>query len=220
MRYKKLPKHKGIYQDIKSGKLYCQKRINKKLYSESFDSIREAKHWVENFRPDSPVFSKMKIDDLDEVNGRKSAKISEVWELYKDKHIKHQELTTQGNSLKLEKFILPIMENDIRYSTTSMISNLILKQKQDALKNPKSKRYNFDNELKLLRAMFNWWHDHYDIKFSCPVIKKIHNPLGVVRKKSKVKKERMDINLVRGFLNTLYEDECDLLINTNTGGKK
>lgn len=203
MRYKKLPKQKGIYEDTNNGRLFCQKRIDGKLYSQSFDSLKEAQHWVKNFTPDNPIFTKMSIDDLSNVNGRKSATIREVWDRYKKEHIATLEVTSQEVRMLLERFISPIMENDVRHSTPQLISQLISRSKRDYIESKQKKRSRFDNELKTLKAMFRWWERKYDPQFRNPVLRE-HFEEGIIRKTVKRNSEKMSEEDLVNFLKEMY----------------
>lgn len=203
MRYKKLPKHKGIYEDVNNGRLFCQKRIKGKLYTQQCDSLKEAQHWVKNFTPDNPVFTKMSIDDLSNINGKKSATIEEVWNRYKIEHVSTLEVTSQEVRMSLEGFIAPIIKNDVRHSTPQLISQLISKSKRDYLESKQKKRTRFDNELKTLKAMFRWWERKYDPSFRNPVLRE-HFDEGVIRKTIKRNTDKMTEDDLVNFLKEMY----------------
>lgn len=207
MRRKKLPNAKGIYEDIKSGRLQCQKRIKGKLYTETFDNVKQAKHWIKFFSPDSPVFEKITVDNYSDVNGRINASIEEVWSIYVIKHVNFIEKTSQEVSHNAGKFLKPIYHLNIRNITPHVISKLISSQKEVAMKCDKSKRCNFNSELRVAAAMFNWWRKHEDFTFSNPVIRTIHWPLGVIKKSGRNKSVKMELNIVRKFIQKMYEIE-------------
>ena len=206
MRYKKLPKHKGIYEDTTNGKLWCQKRIKGKLHSQTCDNLKEAQHWIKNFHPDSPMFSKIEITDFSDMNGRKSATFSDVWNLYKEEHLATLQKTSQEARLTTEGFLLPVMKNDIRFATSQFIGQLIIKNKKlhsEKDETKRRKRTCFDNELTTLKAMLEWWRANFDGTFYNPVLKS-HFEQGVIRKTVKRNTVKMTEEIVSAFLKEMY----------------
>lgn len=198
MRYKKLPKHKGIYQDSKSAKFYCQKRINKKLHSETFTSLKEALWWMKEFDPTKEIF-KVRSKNFNECNGRHSVPFLEVVEQYKE-----EVYPTLLNSSREERdrkieYLEPIFGENMLRMNPQVVTDLLLELRKKAT----SRRCNFNHELKTLNIIFNWYKDNRDFTFT--------NPINTGhRKLSKVKdvperKRKMEIEELVLFFNSMRE---------------
>jgi site-specific recombinase XerD len=206
MRYKKIPGEKGIYEDVKSKKLYCQKRINKKLYSETFQTIKEARNWVKYFNPNKTSVDYIRPDYNEDLNGLKSISFKDVFDLYRKERMPLLEVTTFDEIIKLSSFFEPLNELDVRQITPQVITRLILNAKELYINTGKKKRFNYNHDLSALKAVFNWWKDYYDFKYTNPVIKKIHWPIGVIKVKPKKNLDKMLPSEVMKFINALRDE--------------
>ena len=82
--------------------------------------------------------------------------------------------------------------------TPSLLDEYIKQKKKFAIKNGDGRRYNFDNELDELRAVFNWVNDNYDDCTSNP-LKRRHWALGKIKtlpeRNKKLKQEEVKLFL-------------------------
>jgi integrase len=80
---------------------------------------------------------------------------------------------------RMEKFLTPHLGEPMAYMTPEKIANIINYAKSNYIQGPCSKRYNFHKELKDLNAVFRFWMDHYDFKFTNPV-RSFHAQIAVM----------------------------------------
>ncbi len=77
-------------------------------------------------------------------------------------------------------------------------------KKAFAFENPKSRRFNFDNDLKNLKAILNWYRENYDEQFVNPILKR-HKSEGFINKISK-KKKKLKKHELLAFFEALESD--------------
>ncbi|MCT4642797.1 MAG: site-specific integrase [Bacteriovoracaceae bacterium] len=205
---------KGIRRDSSSGKFRVEKYIRGERFSATFSNVREAADWKKNFHPSLSLKridnskiknkAKEKLKEI-EVKKRNSIKVingndlgytfSDVWELYKIKHLSKIEKSSRDKRLAdASSFYKGLMDVKMIHFNADLISTHLELKKEIALLNPKSRRFNFDNDLKSLKALLNWYREKYDDQFSNPILKR-HREEGIIRKipnkKKKLKKHEL-----------------------------
>ena len=70
------------------------------------------------------------------------------------------------------------------------------------INNPR--RFNFNSDLKALKALFNWYRENYDGLFVNPVLKR-HFVMGQIKIKPKGQAKKMNLDQVRLFLDSFQE---------------
>jgi len=175
-RYRPLKKYKGIREDLKTGNFLVQKSLNKKRYSKTFSRLKEAIYWQKTFTPVKE--EQIKKNDFT---------FGELWTRYREQHLANLEKSTIVNRLEIAKFFVPMFSIPLESITPKVISELILTKKNEAIMIGNSRRRGFNQELKLLKAIFNWHHDLFDYKFCNPVTRqhKILGKIAGVKKKEK-----------------------------------
>lgn len=176
-RYKPVKNYKGIRQDLKSGKFVVQKSINGKRYSKTFKKKSEAINWSRTYCPVEEVESK-----------KQETTFGEVWEMYVDMHLSTQQNSTRENRIELAKSFVDLFQFEIGRIDPSIISALITSKKKEVLKSGNTRRKSFDQELKLLKAVFNWYRELYDHTFSNPITRQ-HKILGKISNTTKKEKK-------------------------------
>ena len=145
------------------------------------------------------------------VNGsNRLLTLGTVFEKYKDLHLPTvSEITRIKLIARVERYLAPLFDESMGNLTPDRIAEFIKSMKLSYVQGPYSKRYNFNKELRDLRALLQWWSDHYDYRFKNP-IKQFHFKLGVMEEvPEKDKKISMDetIDFFNAFpQKSLYHD--------------
>ncbi|MBT3585524.1 MAG: tyrosine-type recombinase/integrase [Halobacteriovoraceae bacterium] len=189
-RYKTLKSYKGIRQDLVSGKYVVQKGLNGKRFSKSFSKLREAIHWQKTYDP-----------GLIQTQNKNQLTFGALWEKYRDQYLSSQQGSTQENRIELAKLFEDLFCLKLHCFNPGVISEFILAKKSDALKINNSRRKSFDQELKLLKAIFNWHIELFDHTFSNPVTKQ-HKKLGTIANVEK-KEKKLDVEELKLFFTEL-----------------
>ncbi|MFT6631464.1 MAG: integrase [Bacteriovoracaceae bacterium] len=199
-KYKKLPNHVGIRKVISSAKYEALKSIKGKVFSKTFNTVKEAVLWRNTFNP---------FEQASEKSKHSSITFSELWEKYEEIHFATVEKSTQGiKRQKIAIFMTLMGKFKISEITPDYIDYIIRQRKKEAIANPKSKRFNFDKPLDELKAIFSWHRENYDYKFHNPVLKR-HYSLGIIKKtirKEKVLTQEQLVNFIRAIDSPLYQD--------------
>jgi len=210
------------FRRMANGKIECQKSINGKRYWSSFDKELDAYHWKKNFHPllnpnpeRNPVSHRTggalqlrgQHFGQEESNGRNyEVTFGEVWEFYLTSHLATKEIHTQYNNKRTAKnFYGPLMAMRMADINRFSISNLIAEKKAEVLRCPlkSSHRYNFNNELKKLSTLLNWYSKNFDEHFRNPICD-LHRNQGFIRAKKPVRKKMSSTELIR-FLEAIRE---------------
>ncbi len=208
-RYIALKSYKGIRKDTKTGKYQARKYIDGKEYSEAFEKVKDAIKWRNEFYPDLKteskeiVASKNKSKKLNGVEDEYS--FSEIWKRYQTQHL--TSLTPQSKYYIIKRFeiIRPYLDKYMMVEFTAGTLDEIIENLVEYFKSQRVlRRYNFDKELKALRAFFNWYRENYDPMFVMPILKR-HYILGTLRKKTQ-KKQKMTSEQVNLFFKFIEED--------------
>lgn len=210
---------KGIRKDVKNNSYLVQKYIRGKRYYASFQSLEEAADWKKNFHPSLNLtpLSKLKKEKLVKkvtelgINFKKQDtivlkngndfgyKFGDIWQLYVAKHLKNVEKSTFDRRIQNAKlFYNGLMDVPIIEFTANFISEYLAIKKEEALSNIKSRRSNFDDDLKSLKAVLNWYRENIDAQFVNPILKR-HKLEGQIKKVPKRKKKMRRHELLSFF---------------------
>jgi len=217
---------KGIRKDNISNSYYVQKYIRGERYFASFKSIEAAADWKKNFHPslnlkplaklkrDKQIqkISKLHLnverhDDIVLKNGNDFGyKFSDVWQLYLSKHLTQVEKSTFDRRVQCAAlFYNRLMDTAMVDITANYITDYLALKKEESIDNPNSKRYNFNDDLKSLKALLNWYRENVDAQFVNPILKR-HKVEGVISKVPK-RKKKMKRHELLSFFNALGKDE-------------
>ncbi len=141
-------------------------------------------------------------------NNRKIT-VTELWQLYQNDH-----LTTISEAARVltvfrcVRFLPPLFKLKLSDLNPQVISEFIRFSKEAAMKKEKSRRFNFDKEIRDLKAMLNWYRDSVDFQYANPV-KQNHFKLAIIREIPK-KNRQITIRQFQTFLSYLPEFFHDL----------
>lgn len=210
---------KGIREDLITKRFLVQKYIRGERYSASFDSINEAADWKKNFHPSlnlKPLTSLKRDKQLEKIsklhlginrpesivlkNGNDFGyKFNDIWELYISKHLSQVEKSTFDRKVQnASLFYKQLMDEPVVNLTASFISEYLAFKKEEAISNPRSLRYNFNDDLKSLKALLNWYRENIDAQFVNPILKR-HKVEGLIRKIPTRKKKMKRHELINFF---------------------
>ena len=217
---------KGIRKDIKSKTFLVQKYIRGRRYNASFNSLEAAADWKKNFHPSLNLkpLTKLKKEKLmkrlkdlgDNFKHQEGIIIkngndfgytfSDIWELYVSKHLSKVEKSTFDRKLQNARlFYDRLMDTPMVNITAGFISDYLAVKKEEAESNSKSGRYNFDDDLKSLKAVLNWYRENVDAQFVNPILKR-HKLEGLIKKTPKRKKKMKRHELI-AFFEELEKDD-------------
>ena len=176
-----------------NGRYYATKSIDGKRYYKEFKSQREALNWKEKFHPllspavNSPILNTPAITLIG--NGRdNSITFKEVFEKYKNGKMKNLSTTKQYKKEKrMDRFLPPLFAIPMYQMKPEIITSLLEDAKRRVIKT--YGRSNFDEELKDLKSIFNWYKEEQDFTFHSPVTK-YHSKIGTIKE---IEKSRMDM---------------------------
>jgi integrase len=211
-RFIPLKNYKGIRKDTITGKLVARKTIDKKQYSETFNKVSDAVKWRNCFHPllTNSEIKCTKIINSKRVQSKPNGAdrrytFSDVWLLYQKQHFPTLEPQTVKSRLKFAKYFFPdLMFFKMIEINPELIDAFLEKKVEEAKVMNHGKRQNFDNDLKCLKALLNWYKENYDGLFVVPILKR-HFASGIIKRVSKSNK-KMDINQVKNFLNSFISD--------------
>jgi len=187
-RYATLKADPGIKKDLFTSIFQVTKSIKGKRFYASFDSLREARHWKNTFVPEMKTTREaISPTPLALATAKASMTFREVWELYKKQMLSTLEISTQERRLEIAKFFNGIWDVSMSEMNPHLISKHITSKKEESIKNSDGRRFCFDDEIKALKAIFNWYREEIDHTFSSPILKR-HKVMG--RIKEKVYKEK------------------------------
>jgi hypothetical protein len=221
VKYKEI---KGIRKNLSTGRFHVEKYIRGERFHSSFSNIACAADWKKNFHPSISLSSldslkvknaaKSRLKQIEAIKPRQSIKkingndfgytLSDVWEFYKDQHLSRIEKSSRDRRLKDAIFYEGLMEVKMIDFNADLISTHIEIKKGIALSNQRSRRFNFDNDLKNLKALLNWYREKYDDQFSNSVLKR-HKVEGLIKKTPK-KKKKLKKHELLAFFEALESD--------------
>lgn len=194
-RYQKVSGQPGIRKDARSGRYEAYKTIKGTRYSQYFDRLIDAKEWRRTFAPFEIRSSSNKVT------------IAELLVEYKKRHLSLLASSTRAVKLDRLKIFDEIGLVLIEEIEPSYLHRFFRKKMEEAISDSNSKRMNFDQEIKDLKSMLNWYREFYNYKFSIPITKSLKS--SCVLKKKSTAKEKMTPHEFLNFLenlNPFYRD--------------
>ncbi len=217
---------KGIRKDTQTGKFVVEKCIRGERYSATLTTLAEAGDWKKNFHPGlnwQPLaslqqkkeglekrFSDLGLEIKRPIGVQKNGNdfgytFGDVWEMYVAKHLSKLEGSTfETCAQRAKSFYNRLMKIPMVEMTADEISTHLKIKKNAELKKKSSKRYNFNNDLKEFKALFNWYRERIDALFVNPVLKR-HKVEGEIRKIPK-RHKKMRRHELQVFFNALGGD--------------
>ena len=205
-RYEKVKGQAGIRRDTKTGKLLVCKKIKGTPFYATFDHLMDAKHWKNTFLPpeEKAISLKMTLGEL-KVN-------------YIRDHLANLASSTKGVRLDRLKIFDELHNHKVEELTPEIINRFFMKKTQEA-RDSKSRRKNFDGEIKDIRAMLNWYREVYNYKYAVPVITKRLKSICTISREKRVK-EKLSAEEFIQFWNQLSPDYQDIaLIQSRIAGR-
>jgi len=167
-----------------TGKFIATKSIDGKRYYAEFKSLREAEIWRNKFHPMADnKFNKnlFPSNEIQKKFGNGRDEIITFGEVYK-KYLEgpFQLLGTYSHfkfPQRMNRFLPPIFSVRMFDLNPEVITNL-LNQAKDQIKS--KRRCNFNEELKHLKTILNWYKSEKDFTFTMPVTK-YHKKIGEIK---------------------------------------
>lgn len=222
-KYISVSNHKGIRKNVESGTFLATKYINNQTFSKSFSSLKQAIDWRANYHPSNPVKNNRLSQHVDSTATAQNTRLKklngedlgytfeDLWKLYQKYNFSRLEKSTQEKYLSREAFIAPLFCFKMVDVNSSLIDWLIDKQKKGEIKN-NPKRFCFDNDLRFLKAMLNWYRENYDAFFITPILKR-HYVAGIIKpipfKNKKMSPEQL-VKLLSSFESEFWRDFAEL----------
>lgn len=197
------PIEKGIRFDNILKKYNVYKRI-KGVYCDTYlDNIRECRLWRQTYVP-----SELKNPITKDFDPDNNALITfdEAWDIYKKNYLASDvAVATYNYKMKRERIFKYLMLFRMRNITPKVITEFIRFEKEKWNEDtPKNRRCNFNHELKVLKAFFNWWKEESeDTHFQNPVLNK-HRKIGIICE-TPYREKKMDRTELLQFFNALGE---------------
>jgi site-specific recombinase XerD len=222
-KYQKLPNHKGIKKDLNNGRYLAVKYINGKEYSKKFDTLKKALTWRSNFHPSvaeevienkvnenfllRTAIQKTKVRLNGEDNGYY---FRNVWKLYQENYLPSLEKSSREHRLAKEPFLYPLMDIKMIEVTATLLDRFMKKHKAEAIR-LKSKRCSFNDDLKVLKSILNWYRNNYDSFFINPVLPR-HKHAGLIKKPKEKDKKMKPKELISFFseLDSFWRDFAEM----------
>lgn len=205
--------HRGIRKDTTTGQFQARKTIKGKEYTKTFDKILKAIEWRSSFHPDLESTQKESTNKVDEPKFTSRANgvddrftFKQIWDFYVSTYLPTIEKQSARDSIKRGSNLLPWFYKYKMVEINAEVIDSILKIRVEEEKvNPNLRRYSFDKELEILRAVLNWYRENYDAMFIVPVLKR-HFQAGTVRHKKTFKKKKMTPEQVFSFFEAIDDD--------------
>jgi len=198
-RYQKLANYKGIRKDLKSGKYLANKTIEGKQHSKLCKTVKDAVKWRNTFHPLLGGYSLPTQNISNQfllkkprnyvLNGNDFGyQFSDIWNLYQKQHLATLQKSSIETILTVAKFYDELMNIKMIDINSFLIDDYLEKKKNDFIATGSQKKYNFNRELKCLKALLNWYKENYDGQFVNPILKR-HQILGKIKDTPKKNKK-------------------------------
>ena len=210
--YKKLKGTTGVYKHLKSKNYLATKKVNGKLEQRTFRTLFEATQWREQV---GHVELPTEVSDF--------SSLKTVWEIMQRVHFPTLATSTKAiwhrRYEPLKKIENLPMDQITPSKITKWVTELVEFYRSDDYQNSgrgRASRCNLDNELNLLKTIFNWYKESEEfereaMKLTCPVKKK-HKKMGFIKPVPERKKQ-IDLEHFLSFLNylkPLYRDLAEM----------
>ncbi len=207
-RYEKLSKYKGIKKDLKNGNFIAIKYLNTKQYSKTFENLRDAINWRANFHPSNSVVAPVeKVEEeivklIRPVNFKPNGedlgyRFKDLWDLYTSVYLPSLEGSSIEHRLSKKNFVNALMPYKMIEINANLIDTFMSEHKKFAIAT-NSKRHNFNDDLKVLKSILNWYRENYDGLYSNPILPR-HKQAGIIKKTEKKNKKLKPEELILFF---------------------
>lgn len=188
-------KFPGIRFKANTKKYLATKSIKGKREYKEFNTLKDAAHWKNTFIPLVPTtHQKPKLNDLDPT-------FRNIVERYQSEGMTSlTSYTKYKKNLRMNKFLPNLFNFRMSEITRGTLNEHIRIMKE--LVSGKSRRCNFDKELKDLSSIFNWYHDEIR-HFENPVTSR-HFKNGFIKEVDH-KKKTMTVAEITLFVSQLKE---------------
>ncbi|MBI2522494.1 MAG: site-specific integrase [Bdellovibrio sp.] len=214
-RFTALKDHKGIRKDNLTGKYVARKCLDKKVYCETFDKLSEAIYWRRNYHPllthtelrvgaTTKLFNdESKVNISSRPNGvEQRFTFADAWKFYQLQHFPSLESQTIQVRLKEARYFYPdLMPIKMVEINPELLDHFMQKKVAEAKLNNNPRRFNFNADLKALRAFLNWYRENYDGLFVVPILKR-HHTIGIIKPKPVGTVKKMTMEQVRLFIDS------------------
>lgn len=167
-----------------SGKFIATKSIDGKRYYAEFKTLREAEIWRNRFHPMADnKFNKNLFPSIQDQrkfgNGRDEIiTFGEVYNKYLEGPFQLLGIYAKHKyPQRMSRFLPPIFSVRMFDLTPEVITNLLNHSKNDVAND---RRCNFNEELKILKSILNWYKSEKDFTFTIPVTK-YHKKIGEIK---------------------------------------
>ncbi len=167
--YEKLKNHPGIYKHKKTGRYHARKKINGKVYNQTFETLNEARKWRHAFNGKE-----------DKPQEKFTPTLLEVWKRMEALHFPSLSTSTKvvwARRFENLSFLYDYQMEDIKPSVINeWLGYLIDKYNSEDFELGRglgARKVSFDNELNMLVTICNWYKNeeefgHHD--FVHPVL--------------------------------------------------
>ncbi len=193
-RFVSLKRDRGIRKDLKTGNYVATKQISGTRKSKTFPSLAAARKWQREYEEDQSL----------NFHNRDSITFKQAWDRYLREFVVTLAKSSQDSLKERSKQFADLYDYEMSTITPHIITDHLLYHKELAIKTENNKRCNFDHELKLISAFFNWYREVIDYTYINPVLKR-HRQIAKVRD-TKFKDKKMSPDQILLFLDTIKEN--------------
>lgn len=198
-----------------NGRYVATKSINRKRHYREFVLLRDAIKWKNEFHPllSPSVRPQTLIPTVTfQGNGKDNAiTLGEVFEKYQKGFLESlSRSTVYKKNKRMAKFGHYIFQLGMCQFNPEVITNHLESEKLQLQE--KSRRFNFDKELKDLSSVFNWYRETIDFTYSNPVTK-VHFRLGKIKEIPR-KTMTMSTEQLISFFNAFEETDDGFMFQT------
>ncbi len=168
-RFQNLKNDKGIRKDLRNGHYVAAKSFQGKRISKSFKKLSDARDWQRHFN---------KVDHDRSICA--DMLFLTAWERYLHEHIATLNFSSQERIIGRYKLFKKLHQIKMNLITPNILTDFLLFHKKRYKSKKTTKRCNFDQELKILKAFFNWYRETINYRFINPILKR-HKRIGKIR---------------------------------------
>ena len=220
----------GLRKDLKLGGYLAEKMVNRVRCSGQFSRLRDAQVWLKTHCPNEKQLNNVHESIIT---------FEDVWKAYQKDWFRCLSTSSKRNKKDKERFFSGLFKYKMSEINSRVISDHIESEKNKSIINPRSKRCNFNDDLKALNAIFNWYRqESEDTPFINPISEK-HKKIGFIKntmlKEKKMTREDLlhfwkslgnktiwqDLNRCQVFLAARIQEICGIqLQNIDLVGRK